>query len=162
MTKNGLAIISASFLRTRGCIPSRPMDLSASGLPRWFLTRSSLTKRKSSLPQTNSLHSRFWDFWGAFLVVKIEAKKAFSNFAFSVSVCHYQGSHFIQQQVHIFPSVSFATDTLKEVFIVVLDFPYQIKFYMGLSLPCCIPGSLHALTMFLCSSQLARPLFHFP
>ena len=83
--ESGSAMTSASSLSTRGCIPSGPMNLWASRLLKWSLTQSSLTKGRSSFRQAPSLTSRAWDFWGLALALETEAKKAFSNSAFSAS-----------------------------------------------------------------------------
>ena len=93
-------------------------------LPRSSLTTSSLTKWKSSFLQNLSLNSRVCDSSWAVLAVEIEAKM-FSFSAFSAS--HYQGTHLTQQWAHIFLHVHFATDILKKVLPVVLDFPHRIN-----------------------------------
>lgn len=63
------------------------MDLWVSSLPERSLTWSSLTEEKVSFLQTSSFVSKVRDSWGLVFAVKIEAKKVFSNSAFSVSFC---------------------------------------------------------------------------
>lgn len=55
-------------------------------------------------------------------------------------VFHAQDTHWIQQQLHSFPTLSFAADALGETLLVVLDVPCQTQFQVDCSIPCCIPA----------------------
>jgi len=71
-----------------------------------------------------------------------------------LSVLHYQSTQLIQKHAHIFPSLHFAFDILKEAFLIVLISLTQFNSKWALAF---LISSLHALTIFLCSSQVASP-----
>lgn len=77
-----------------GCIPTGPMGMHISGLPKYFLIRVSSMKGVSYLLQTFSLVSRIVDFWRTILPVQTEAKAVFTTSNFSASSLIKNGTTF--------------------------------------------------------------------
>lgn len=74
-----------------------------------------------------------------------------------ISILHYQSTQLIQKHTHIFPSLHFAFDTLKAALLTVLISLTRFNSKWALAF---LISSLNALTIFLCSSQVARPFSH--
>lgn len=117
MIESGLSVTSVSSLSTHGCILSRPIDLRArQSLNRFALMMSSILQML--------FQSRVLDSQGAASEVKNEAKKALSNSIFSVPLLP---GHSPQSATDPhFSSLPFAIDTVKEAFLLVLDFLHQM------------------------------------
>lgn len=84
--ESGLTITSASSLSTCGFISSGHMDFWMYSLCKYSLTRSFSSTGTSSLLQPLSLVSGTWDSWKPLLLVKTEAKKAFSTSAYTYTL----------------------------------------------------------------------------
>lgn len=97
ITDSGLAISSASSLRTCRWILSGPMDLCTSKFLKWSQTWSSPAVGGSSFSQFLPLPSANWMMWLKHLLVNTEAKTSLSTSAFSRSQV-MRWPHFFQRR----------------------------------------------------------------
>lgn len=88
------------------------------------------------------------------LLEYLNSKKSEAKQVHLLSALHYQSTQLIQKHAHIFPSLHFAFDMLEEAFLIVLISLARFNSKWALAF---LISSLHALTIFLCSSQVASP-----